>query len=393
MTVPGLWKNNLPLRFWSCSPALPDEVWQAAYQKAYEILGLGNPYQDIETTLELVLGEGQFGAEHWKLSTAKRAYYQLKPFIPRAVTRVMRQVYQRPGKTEYSPGWPIEDRYARFLWQVLVNVMEMTAQPRMEIAAFWPEGKRCALVLTHDIEADAGQAFVRQVADLEERLGFRSSFNFIPEKYALDRGLIEDLRKRGFEVGLHGLKHDGKLFSSREEFTRRAKLINHYLGELDMVGFRAPLTHRHPQWMQDLDLEYDLSFFDTDPFEPIPGGTMSLWPFELGKFVELPYTLVQDYTLTRVLNQSSPVLWLEKAAFLEQYFGMILLNSHPDYLKNPADWGVYESFLLAMKEKGYWQALPHQAAQWWKQRCQPGGEAEPPKMVVELSGGELIFSC
>ena len=31
--------------------------------------------------------------------------------------------------------------------------------------------------------------------------------------------------------------------------------------------------------MQALEIEYDLSFFDTDPCEPIPGGTMSIWPF------------------------------------------------------------------------------------------------------------------
>ena len=34
-------------------------------------------------------------------------------------------------------------------------------------------------------------------------------------------------------------------------------------------------------------MQYDLSFFDTDPFEPIPVGTMSIWPFMLGNFVEI----------------------------------------------------------------------------------------------------------
>ena len=45
--------------------------------------------------------------------------------------------------------------------------------------------------------------------------------------------------------------------------------------------------------MRHLEIEYDLSFFDTDPFEPIPGGTMSIWPFFIGHFVELPYTLAR----------------------------------------------------------------------------------------------------
>jgi hypothetical protein len=135
------------------------------------------------------------------------------------------------------------------------------------------------------------------------------------------------------------------------------------------VGFRSPLTHRNPEWMQALDVEYDLSFFDTDPFEPIPGGTMSIWPFFLGCFVELPYTLMQDYTLTAVLGESTPRLWLEKLNFIEENYGMALLNSHPDYLMFQNTWNVYYQFLLAMKEReGYWHALPSQVANWWKNR-------------------------
>ena len=121
--------------------------------------------------------------------------------------------------------------------------------------------------------------------------------------------------------------------------------------------------------MQSLDLEYDLSFFDADPFEPIPGGTMSIWPFFLGRFIELPYTLVQDYTLTDVLKEDSPRIWLEKARFIRDHCGMALLNSHPDYLLSPARMDIYERFLRAMRQdQECWKALPSQAAAWWKER-------------------------
>ena len=83
--------------------------------------------------------------------------------------------------------------------------------------------------------------------------------------------------------------------------------------EFGAVGFRAPLTIRNPEWMQALNIEYDLSFFDTDPFEPIPGGTMSIWPFFTGHFVELPYTLVQDYTLVSVLGEDYPKNMVRKS--------------------------------------------------------------------------------
>jgi peptidoglycan/xylan/chitin deacetylase (PgdA/CDA1 family) len=247
--------------------------------------------------------------------------------------------------------------------------LRVVRDQKLRVRSLWPQGSRYALVLTHDVESSVGQGFVRAVADLEESLGFRSSFNFVPEDYRIDMNLMDELRQRGFEVGIHGLKHDGKLFNSRTKFERCAIEINRYLKDLGAVGFRSPLTLRHPEWMQALNIEYDLSFFDTDPFEPIPGGTMSIWPFFLGHFVELPYTLVQDYTLTDILKEETPRLWLEKVDFIRQHYGMALLNSHPDYLKVPSRFNIYSRFLQTMRDKeNYWHALPREIAQWWKQR-------------------------
>jgi peptidoglycan/xylan/chitin deacetylase (PgdA/CDA1 family) len=221
------------------------------------------------------------------------------------------------------------------------------------------------------VETAAGQDQVAALAELDASYGFRSSFNFVPERYAVDHNLLAQLRTRGFEIGVHGLKHDGKLFSSYQEFIRRAQSINRYLKDFGAVGFRAPLTHRNPVWMQTLEIDYDLSFFDTDPYEPISGGTMSLWPFEIGRFVELPYTLVQDYTLTEVLRETTPRLWLEKADFIRGYGGLVLVNTHPDYLKNPITRSVYVQFLAAMRRRSdFWQALPMEVASWWRARSQ-----------------------
>jgi peptidoglycan/xylan/chitin deacetylase (PgdA/CDA1 family) len=261
------------------------------------------------------------------------------------------------------------------------------------IKPFWPQGCRAALVLTHDIESNSGQAFVRKVVDLEEALGLRSSFNFVPEGYPVDMGLVDELKRRGFEIGVHGLTHDGKLFSSRKKFERCAVRINEYLKDLGAVGFRAPLTIRNPEWMQALDIEYDLSFFDTDPFEPIPGGTMSIWPFFIGHFVELPYTLVQDYTLTAILRENSPRIWLEKADFVWKYHGMALINTHPDYLKNKANWDIYAAFLQAMKGcNGYWNALPRDVARWWRERSSAISQSDSSSQSlasVRLIGGAV----
>jgi hypothetical protein len=45
----------------------------------------------------------------------------------------------------------------------------------------WPEGKQFAFVLTHDVEGVLGVQRCRELSALESKLGFRSSFNLIPE--------------------------------------------------------------------------------------------------------------------------------------------------------------------------------------------------------------------
>ncbi len=210
----------------------------------------------------------------------------------------------------------------------------------------------------------------------------QSSFNFIPRDTAKQEPHHRpQKRASNRRAWLH---HDGKLFSSRQKFDRRADKINQYLVELEAAGFRAPLTHRNPGWMQSLHLDYDLSFFDTDPYEPIPGGTMSLWPFHIGHFVELPYTLPQDYTLVNILHAADPTLWLDKTDFLHKYHGMILLNTHPDYLKQPENWKVYEHFLKEMstRRSTFWHALPYQAANWWRSRQTPENKARTLNAVL-----------
>ena len=365
----NLWSQNHPRNFWQCHPDPSDAIWQDAIEASLPILGLNSTAATLDSFLELTLGESRFGPNHWRLSLPKRMYYILKPFLPRTLTRFLRQHYQSPKQITKQISWPIEDHYVKFLWNVLAEVLKSV--PNVKPAPIWPDGHRFAFVLTHDVEDADGQKFIPAVADLEEEFGFRSSFNFVPERYPVDWGLLDDLRQRGFEIGIHGLKHDGKLFSSRKEFERRAARINQYLREFDAVGFRAPLTHRHPEWMQSLDIEYDLSFFDADPFEPIPGGTMNVYPFFIGHFVELPYTLVQDYTLTAVLNQHTPNLWLDKVEFLREVHGMVLLNSHPDYLRSPESFRIYSAFLSAMHiQNDAWHALPRDVACWWRVRTE-----------------------
>jgi hypothetical protein len=374
-----LYAANTLAGFWGLPLDVPQEVLDAAMREAAPLLPDGRRVFEQagwDGLMVHVLGEGQFGPAHWQLSRLKRLYYHLRPFLPGQIRPLLRLLSRGRRQDAFPLGWPVEDRYIRFLYAVLEAVQRHC--PGIQPAPFWPSGARFAFVLTHDVESAAGQSHVRTLAAVDERYGFRSSFNFVPENYSVDQGLLAELQTRGFEVGVHGLRHDGRLFSSRAEFDRRAAAINGYLREWGAAGFRAPFTHRNPEWMQSLEIEYDSSFFDTDPYETIAGGTMCIWPFFCGRFVELPYTLVQDHTLFETLGQRTPQVWLDKATFIVRWGGMVLLNAHPDYLRAPARLAVYEEFLARMAERlrqpdpsgasSGWHALPRDVARWWRAR-------------------------
>ncbi len=390
-----LYAGNSPQRFWRLlvEPEPSPEAWSEAVRRGASVLPpeTRSGGDRIEAILTQTLGEGQFGADHWQLARAQRVYYALKPLLPRSWTRRMKRVYGNHRAAGLRLGWPIESRYVDFQFGLARHLLESLGRSSLPFIGFWPAGSRYAFVLTHDIETGEGQSFARSVADIDEFFGFRSSFNFVPDRYRVDRDLMEDLRARGFEIGVHGLKHDGRDFASQREFLSRAARMNAFVGEFGAAGFRSPLTHRNPEWMQALEIEYDGSFFDTDPYEPIGGGTMCIWPYQLGRFVELPYTLTQDYTVTEVLGETTPRLWLEKVEFISANYGMALLNTHPDYLRQAGAQRIYTEFLAAMRDRAdFHHALPRDIARWWRARSAttrvedlPGAEVA----TIDAAGG------
>src|SRR5512134_1695163 len=249
-------------------------------------------------------------------------YYRVKPLIPRRVQLAVRRTVVLRKRARVPHLWPIDE----------------SAGNPPENWRGWPDGKRFALVLTHDVDTEKGQEKCCELAKLEMRLGFRSSFNFVPRRYAVSPELRKYLTWNGFEVGVHGLYHDGNYFRSRDTFTQRAILINQYLKEWGAVGFRAPSMHHNLDWIHDLDIEYDASTFDTDPFEPQPDGVGTIFPFRVNGnsirpgYVEIPYTLPQDFTLFVLMREKSIDIWKRKLDWVAAKGGMALMNTHPDYM-------------------------------------------------------------
>jgi glycosyltransferase involved in cell wall biosynthesis len=298
-------------------------------------------------------------------------YYHVKPIVPNAVRLKLRSWLARHKRPQMGGVWPV--------------------LPGSERAPAgwpgWPGGKSFAVVLTHDVEGPDGLERCRRLMEMEMKWGFRSSFNFIPEgSYRVLGELREELAGQGFEVGVHDLYHDGMLYRNREQFAERAARINEHLQAWGAVGFRSGFMFHNLDWIGDLNIEYDTSTFDTDPFEPQPDGVNTIFPFwqpgPSGRgYVELPYTLPQDSTLFLLLGERTPEIWLQKLEWLARHGGMVLLNTHPDYMsfQGPGTRGKYpvahyESFLRHLSERyagQYWSALPREVAAWYKSSVRP----------------------
>ena len=295
-----------------------------------------------------------------------KAYYLFKPLIPWHVRTALRRTMAIYKRRACSDVWPIDQK----------------AGAAPEGWPGWPEGQRFAVVLTHDVERSEGLARVGDLMRLESAQGFRSLFNFVPEgEYRVPDGLRAELRRAGFEVGIHGLKHDGKLYSSHAEFSRRAARIQEYRRNWGVAGFRSPFMHHNLEWIHELGMEYDASTFDTDPFEPQPDAAGTIFPFWVsngrgGGYVELPYTLVQDFNMFVVLREKTIDIWKRKLDWVSERGGMVLINTHPDYMsfggrvkrdEYPAS--LYAEWLTYLREKydgAFWHPLPREVARFYR---------------------------
>jgi hypothetical protein len=299
------------------------------------------------------------------------AYYAVKPLIPRRVQLAARRTAARRQMDASFPAWPIEPGLLRRRARAVKAELDLRCAERLPVVDLWPHGSRFAFVLTHDVEGRAGVERIQDLLDIERR--------FCAEWYPLDPVELDAVRRAGCEVGLHGIRHDGRLFASRATYRSNLPAIREYMQAWGADGFRSPSLGRNAEWMHELPCRYDSSFPDTDPFQPQPGGCCSIHPFFFGDVVELPLTLDQDFTLFELLRQRSIDLWIRKIGWIRRHRGLVNVLVHPDYM-TPERLRLYEGLLAFLADQeGGWHALPRDVAAWWRTR-------DALRCVVEADG-------
>lgn len=360
--------------------------------------------------LERYLGEGSEGLQPWFMSDAVRAlYYWMRGSLPFPVRRQLQKAYFRDWKSLRFPAWPVDVSVDSLHRAILKVLLQATGAKRLPFIWFWPDAAPNALILTHDVETEAGRDFTFQLMDLDESYGLKASYQVIPEeRYVVSDEYISRIRDRGCEFNVHDLNHDGNLYQTRKEFERRASEINGYARRYNARGFRAGAMYRRQEWYDAFEFSYDMSVPNVAHLEPLRGGCCTVMPYFVGKILELPLTTTQDYSLFHILDDYSVELWKSELAQIYANHGLMSVLTHPDYLIDLRPRKVYESLLENLRDMiaraGIWAALPGEVDRWWRARSQMnleprgdgwdivGPEKERARLAyAALSGDSLIY--
>jgi peptidoglycan/xylan/chitin deacetylase (PgdA/CDA1 family) len=282
----------------------------------------------------------------------------------------------------------------------------------------WPEGKKFALCLTHDVDrvdkswwhcayyfAKTGRAYhlksmfikgkerpywnFERIMALEEKHGVRSTFFFLNEtkkleilkfdtfklafgNYSMDSQKIVDIIKKldegGWEIGVHG-SYDS--YNNKELLAQEKRELERIL-ERPVVGIRQHYLHLEiPEtWkiQQEIGFKYDASFGYRDKVEFRDGKLLPFKPIG-GDFVVIPLAIM-DGPLFSSMDIEDAWLKCEKIINLAQKTEAILtVLWHSNRFNDdefPGQMRIYERIIEESKKRNAWVATGAEIWNWCK---------------------------
>ncbi len=239
---------------------------------------------------------------------------------------------------------------------------------------FWQ--KDFGVIMTHDVDTREGYEYgLSKFVEIERAEDMVSTFNIVPSslEYELDQDLIASLLRDGFDVGMHGLHHDGKFaFLSDEE--QRARIFKSAMRGKELglpsLGYRAPWLHRTKMMIRHLSeagFEWDSSFPDTDDstIGYASTGSRTVFPFypmykedgvwKRSTIVEIPVSMPQDWTLLyyyKLSEESILRVLKKKMDYIKSQGGLATFILHPDQedFGHPRHHEAYKALLRIIKD-------------------------------------------
>lgn len=296
---------------------------------------------DWESWQTWVLGE-EYRTLHQPFYTRLPFHYHAIPGWIRALAASGLFWLRNPGFNPPAfPGFPIEQG-----WELLQHWLNPAPRPPSRV------------ILTHDIDSAAGWDWVKPLAELEMRYGFRSVWHMVGHKYPLNPAILDWLVEHDFKLGLHGYNHDGRLiFLTEAQIRQRLEQCLPLIQRYQMDSFRSPAWFRNRKLYRVLAdyFQVDYSPLDTDIICPGGnGGCFTSKAFTLDGLLHIPTTLPFEEPLRfgcpphRLLE-----FWQPKLDWLYANRGDIVVNTHPEphFSGNPGALATYEQLLKVLNER------------------------------------------
>jgi len=372
------------LCFGRCSSALPakrvtDELHDTLRDVSFQNGSVCLPFSpsEIATNLryERYLSSNGDGKRPLPPAIFRDVYYTMRPLLSVSIRKHLQRIHLRDWEEIRFPSWPVESSVEYMCKELILLLLEFHRVDSVPFIWFWPEGFASCIIMTHDVETSAGRDLCCRLMDVDDAFGIKSSFEIVPEgRYAVSNTFLSDIRGRGFEINVHDLDHDGRLFSDRDLFLHRVQRINRYRIEFGAAGFRSAILYRNVDWLGALDFDYDMSVPNAASLEAQRGGCCSLTPYFIDNVLEIPVTTTQDYCLFHILNEYSIDLWKRQMSLIADQHGLASFIVHPDYIFKRRPFRTYRAllnYLAELRADGKtWMPLPRELNNWWRERSQ-----------------------
>lgn len=337
---------------------------------------------DISETIEFVQQE--------KYYTSKPPIYLRLGISPENMPAVLRKsgmlifnlsrlILKRAGYGAVFPN--LAKDFSVDVWRFLVRAL-VGDTPAIPL---WPDGKRYAVVLNHDVDSEWGilnEQGIPAFRAIEEALGYRSAWMVVTRLHEKGRRCFHDLVAAGHEIGCHGTVHDHQIsYLPIEKARQRLVQAQPFFEEFDCVGFRSPGYRRSETLYQALDgiLSYDMSKHDCfeNATSPMPSreGCGTCFPFRISgaDVIEIPTTVTEDFVLEMegVAAPEAAERQLEIVAQIRRRHGVANVHTHPEpKMSARTPWReCYKTLLEGIaNDSEAWAVLPREISAWWRER-------------------------
>ncbi len=326
--------------------------------------------------IEGILGERYVDA--WRRPLPSRLpglNYSLVPHVGKGWLEPLQN--PRGGPAANPIGFPqlrlddLVETLRRLCWTLAAGTPARLASP-------WPEGRRAAITLTHDVDTPwildpARRDLLDALLDAECSLGYRGAWYLTAKPLRLARhgAALERIAQRGHEIGSHGWNHDAKLdYVSEHRQSRRMRRAKGRFADRQVSGIRTPWNCRSPGLLDVLSrhFAYDSSVPNASAFysSRSNSGCCSVFPYRHASgILEIPATLPPDTGLDhseryRVLGQL--------VDRIVELGGVVVVTVHPQPHQSGQREGIRSltTFLEAIHRRhgeALWHATPHEIAQ------------------------------